>query len=129
LHGGGVSCVNALSEHLEGKVFREGNIFQQEYKKGAPLYPVRQIGETDQRGTQVTFSPDKTIFSDTNYDDEILIKRMRELSFLNKGITISVTDKRNKNEDGEFISESFYSEGGLSEFVSFLDSAEIKHKF
>jgi len=123
LHGVGVSCVNALSEHLEVKVFREGNIFQQEYKKGAPLYPVRQIGETDQRGTQVTFSPDKTIFSDTNYDYEILIKRMRELSFLNKGITISVTDKRNKNEDGEFISESFYSEGGLSEFVSFLDSA------
>jgi len=123
LHGVGVSCVNALSEHLEVKVFREGNIFQQEYKKGAPLYPVRQIGETDQRGTQVTFSPDKTIFSDTNYDYEILIKRMRELSFLNKGITISVTDKRNKNDDGEFISESFYSEGGLSEFVSFLDSA------
>ena len=123
LHGVGVSCVNALSEHLDVKVYREGKIFQQEYKKGAPLYPVKQIGETDQRGTQVTFSPDKEIFSDTNYDYEILIKRMRELSFLNKGITISVTDKRNKNEDGEFISESFYSEGGLSEFVSFLDSA------
>ena len=123
LHGVGVSCVNALSEHLEVKVYREGKIFQQEYKKGAPLYPVKQVGDTDKRGTQVTFTPDKTIFSDTNYDYEILIKRMRELSFLNKGITISVTDKRNKNEDGEFISESFYSEGGLSEFVSFLDSA------
>ena len=123
LHGVGVSCVNALSEHLEVKVYREGKIFQQEYKKGAPLYPVKQVGDTEKRGTQVTFTPDKTIFSDTNYDYEILIKRMRELSFLNKGITISVTDKRNKNEDGEFISESFYSEGGLSEFVSFLDSA------
>ena len=123
LHGVGVSCVNALSEHLEVKVFREGKIFQQEYKKGAPLYPVKQIGDTQQRGTQVTFLPDKSIFLDTNYDYEILIKRMRELSFLNKGISISVTDKRNKNEDGEFISESFYSEGGLSEFVSFLDSA------
>jgi len=123
LHGVGVSCVNALSEHLEVKVYREGKIFQQEYKKGAPLYPVKQVGDTDKRGTQVTFTPDKTIFSDTNYDYEILIKRMRELSFLNKGITISVTDKRNKNEDGEFIFESFYSEGGLSEFVSFLDSA------
>ena len=123
LHGVGVSCVNALSEHLEVKVYREGKIFQQEYKKGAPLYPVKQVGDTEKRGTQVTFTPDKTIFSDTNYDYEILIKRMRELSFLNKGITISVTDKRNKNEDGEFIFESFYSEGGLSEFVSFLDSA------
>ena len=123
LHGVGVSCVNALSEHLEVKVYREGKIFQQEYKKGAPLYAVKQVGDTDKRGTQVTFTPDKTIFSDTNYDYEILIKRMRELSFLNKGITISVTDKRNKNEDGEFIFESFYSEGGLSEFVSFLDSA------
>ncbi len=123
LHGVGVSCVNALSEHLEVKVYREGKIFQQEYKMGAPLYPVKQIGDTDKRGTQVTFLPDKSIFLDTNYDYEILIKRMRELSFLNKGISISVTDKRNKNEDGDFISESFYSEGGLSEFVSFLDSA------
>ena len=123
LHGVGVSCVNALSEHLEVKVYREGKIFQQEYKKGSPLYPVKQIGETDQRGTQVTFLPDKSIFLDTNYDYEILTKRMRELSFLNKGISISVTDKRNKNEEGDFISESFYSEGGLSEFVSYLDSA------
>ena len=99
LHGVGVSCVNALSEHLEVKVYREGKIFQQEYKKGSPLYPVKQIGETDQRGTQVTFLPDKSIFLDTNYDYEILTKRMRELSFLNKGISISVTDKRNKNEE------------------------------
>ena len=76
LHGVGVSCVNALSEHLEVKVYREGKIFQQEYKKGAPLYPVKQVGDTDKRGTQVTFTPDKTIFSDTNYDYEILIKRM-----------------------------------------------------
>ena len=80
LHGVGVSCVNALSEHLEVKVFREGKIFQQEYKKGAPLYPVKQIGDTQQRGTQVTFCP-ISIFLDTNYDCEILIKRMRELFF------------------------------------------------
>ena len=81
LHGVGVSCVNALSEHLEVKVFREGKIFQQEYKKGAPLYPVKQIGDTQQRGTQVTFLPDKSIFLDTNYDYEILIKRRENFLF------------------------------------------------
>ncbi len=123
LHGVGVSCVNALSEHLIARVYRDGKIYQQEYKIGSPLYPVKEVGETDMRGTEVTFLPDKTIFSVTTYEYEVLCKRMRELSFLNKGISIKVVDKRNKDDDGEFINESFYSEGGLSEFVKYIDSA------
>tara|TARA_S200000501_G_scaffold357002_1_gene380236 strand:- start:891 stop:2840 length:1950 start_codon:yes stop_codon:yes gene_type:complete len=123
LHGVGVSCVNALSEHLTVKVYRDGKIYQQEYKIGSPLYPVKEVGETDRRGTEVTFLPDKTIFSETTYEYDVLCKRMRELSFLNKGISIKVVDKRNKDEEGNFINESFYSEGGLSEFVKYIDSA------
>ena len=123
LHGVGVSCVNALSEHLIARVYRDGKIYQQEYKIGSPLYPVKEVGETDMRGTEVTFLPDKTIFSVTTYEYEVLCKRMRELSFLNKGISIKVVDKRNKDDDEEFINESFYSEGGLSEFVKYIDSA------
>ena len=123
LHGVGVSCVNALSEHLTAKVYRDGKIYQQEYKIGSPLYPVKEVGETDRRGTEVTFLPDKTIFSETTYEYDVLCKRMRELSFLNKGISIKVVDKRNKDEEGNFINESFYSEGGLSEFVKYIDSA------
>ena len=123
LHGVGVSCVNALSEHLTVKVYRDGKIYQQEYKIGSPLYPVKEVGETDRRGTEVTFLPDKTIFPETTYEYDVLCKRMRELSFLNKGISIKVVDKRNKDEEGNFINESFYSEGGLSEFVKYIDSA------
>ncbi len=123
LHGVGVSCVNALSEHLIARVYRDGKIYQQEYKIGSPLYPVKEVGETDKRGTEVTFLPDKTIFSVTTYEYEVLCKRMRELSFLNKGISIKVVDKRNKDDDGGFVNESFYSEGGLSEFVKYIDSA------
>ena len=123
LHGVGVSCVNALSEHLKARVYRDGKIFEQEYKKGSPLYSVKVVGESEKRGTEITFLPDKTIFTTTTYEYEILCKRMRELSFLNKGISIKVVDKRNKDEEGEFISESFYSEGGLSEFVKYIDSA------
>ena len=123
LHGVGVSCVNALSEHLTARVYRDGKIYQQEYKIGSPLYPVKEVGETDKRGTEVTFSPDKTIFTVITYEYEVLCKRMRELSFLNKGISIKVVDKRNKDDDGEFVNESFYSEGGLSEFVNYIDSA------
>jgi len=123
LHGVGVSCVNALSEHLIARVYRDGKIYQQEYKIGSPLYAVKEVGETEKRGTEVTFSPDKTIFSVTTYEYEVLCKRMRELSFLNKGISIKVVDKRNKDEDGEFVNESFYSEGGLSEFVNYIDAA------
>ena len=123
LHGVGVSCVNALSEHLIVRVYRDGKIHQQEYKIGSPLYPVKEVGETEKRGTEVTFLPDKSIFSVTTYEYEVLCKRMRELSFLNKGISIKVVDKRNKDDDGEFVNDSFYSEGGLSEFVNYIDSA------
>ena len=122
LHGVGVSCVNALSDHLSAKVFKEGVIWQQEYSRGKALYPVKRIGETTERGTEVTFHPDDTIFTQTiEYSYETLANRMRELSFLNKGVTISITDKRQKDEKGEYVGETFYSDEGLKEFVKFLD--------
>ena len=122
LHGVGVSCVNALSEHLKVLVYRENKVFCQEYERGVPLYPVKEIGETNKRGTEVTFLPDKSIFIETEYVYDILSARMRELSFLNKGISITITDKRHKDEDGAEISDKFYSEGGLQEFVKYLDA-------
>ena len=122
LHGVGVSCVNALSTSLRVEVHRDGKIYEQEYSVGDPLYDVREIGETDITGTQVTFLPDKTIFSDTVYHFDILVARLRELAFLNKGINLSITDKRRKDKSGEFVKEQFYSEGGLKEFVAFIDS-------
>jgi DNA gyrase subunit B len=122
LHGVGVSCVNALSDHLRATVFREGKVYEQEYERGKALYPVKQIGETDKRGTTVTFKPDSTIFTQTTeYSYDTLAARMRELSFLNKGITITLTDKREKDDKGEFVSETFHSKEGLKEFVKFLD--------
>ena len=122
LHGVGVSCVNALSEHLKATVHREGKIWEQEYERGKTLYPVKSVGESDKSGTVVTFHPDKTIFSQTTeYSYDTLANRMRELAYLNKGVTISLTDKRNKDEKGEFVSETFYSEEGLKEFIKFLD--------
>ncbi len=121
LHGVGVSCVNALSTHLKAEVHREGKIFVQEYSIGKPLYPVKEVGTTDYRGTIVTFKPDGSIFTATVYNYEILQARLRELAYLNRGIQISLTDERDKNEDGNFRSENFYSEGGLKEFVKFLD--------
>jgi len=122
LHGVGVSCVNALSEHLKVTVYRENKVFCQEYEKGVPLYAVKQIGETEKRGTEVTFLPDSSIFIDTNYVYDILSSRMRELSFLNKGISISITDKRTKDENNNYLTETFFSEGGLKEFVKYLDA-------
>ena len=122
LHGVGVSCVNALSQHLKVTVYRENKVFCQEYEKGSPLYPVKQIGETEKRGTEVTFLPDSSIFIDTNYVYDILSSRMRELSFLNKGISISITDKRTKDENNNYLTDTFYSEGGLKEFVKYLDA-------
>ncbi|MAQ69647.1 MAG: DNA topoisomerase (ATP-hydrolyzing) subunit B [Flavobacteriales bacterium] len=122
LHGVGVSCVNALSQHLKVLVYRENKIFCQEYERGVPLYPVKQVGDTTKRGTEVTFLPDKNIFIETEYVYDILSARMRELSFLNKGISITITDKRHKNEDGTHVSDHFYSEGGLQEFVKYLDA-------
>ena len=122
LHGVGVSVVNALSTHLTATVYREGKIWEQEYERGVALYQVKEKGTTDKRGTKVTFLPDTEIFQQTiefNYD--ILANRIRELAFLNKGIRITLTDFRNKNEKGEPISQSFYSEKGLEEFIQYLD--------
>ena len=123
LHGVGVSCVNALSNHLRVEVHREGKVFEQEYSIGVPQYDVREIGTSDKTGTIVTFKPDDTIFLDTVYHYDILAARLRELSFLNKGIHLSITDKRRTIEGTEdFVNEKFFSEGGLKEFVQFLDS-------
>jgi len=124
LHGVGVSCVNALSSHLKATVHRDGKVWEQEYERGKPLYPVKSVGETDYRGTVVTFHPDETIFTQTiEYSYETLSNRMRELSFLNKGVTISIMDKRQKDKESEtgFVGETFYSDEGLKEFVRFLD--------
>ena len=123
LHGVGVSCVNALSTHLRVEVHREGKVFEQEYSIGVPQYDVREIGPSDKTGTIVTFKPDDSIFLDTIYHYDILAARLRELSFLNKGIHLSITDKRRTIEGTEdFVNEKFFSEGGLKEFVQFLDS-------
>ncbi|MGB5497622.1 MAG: ATP-binding protein, partial [Maribacter sp.] len=123
LHGVGVSVVNALSDQLRATVHRDGKVWEQEYVRGKSLYPVKSIGETTERGTVITFHPDETIFTQTiEYSYETLSNRMRELSFLNKGVTITITDKRQKDEKGEFVTESFYSDEGLKEFVRFLDS-------
>jgi DNA gyrase subunit B len=122
LHGVGVSCVNALSTHLQALVYREDKIWTQEYEKGKPQYDVKTIGDTEKRGTTIIFQPDPEIFTlTTEYKYDTLAGRLRELSFLNKGIRLSLTDERIPNEDGTFISEEFYSEGGLREFVKFLD--------
>lgn len=122
LHGVGVSCVNALSIHLTALVYREGKIWTQEYSEGKPLFDVKTIGETDKRGTTIIFKPDATIFNlTTEYKYDTLAGRLRELSFLNKGIRLTLTDERIPNEDGSFPTEEFYSEGGLREFVKFLD--------
>lgn len=123
LHGVGVSCVNALSEQLKATVHREGKIWEQEYERGKTMYPVKSVGTSDITGTIVTFHPDKTIFTQTTeYSYDTLANRMRELAYLNKGVTISLTDRRNKDEKGEFIAETFFSEEGLKEFIKFLDA-------
>jgi DNA gyrase subunit B len=123
LHGVGVSCVNALSTHMKTLVYREGKIFTQEYEKGKPLFEVKEIGVSDHTGTTQTFQPDPEIFSlTTEYKYETLAGRLRELSFLNKGIKLTLTDEREPNEDGTFPTETFFSEGGLREFVAYLDS-------
>ena len=122
LHGVGVSCVNALSESLKASVYREGKIWEQEYERGKPHYAVREAGATDKRGTTVTFKPDPQIFQQTlEYNYDTLANRMRELAYLNKGITIVMEDRRQKDEKGEFISETFHSQEGLKEFITFLD--------
>ena len=122
LHGVGVSCVNALSTHMTTNVFRNGKIYQQEYECGKPLYPVKEIGTTELRGTKQTFWPDASIFTVTEYKYNILQARLRELAYLNKGITITLTDKRETEEDGSYKSEVFHSDEGVKEFVRFLNS-------
>lgn len=122
LHGVGVSCVNALSTLMHTVVSREGKIFEQEYRCGIPQYDVREIGTTDKRGTKQTFWPDASIFTQTTvYNKDILAARLRELSFLNKGISITLTDEREIDDDGKMYSENFLSEGGIVEFIQLLD--------
>jgi DNA gyrase subunit B len=122
LHGVGVSVVNALSTHLTATVSRDGKVYEQEYEKGKALYPVKQVGTTDIRGTKVTFLPDPDIFQESiEFKFDTLVKRLRELAFLNKGIRISITDNRSKDDEGNPLHEEFYSEEGLKEFVRFLD--------
>ncbi len=124
LHGVGVSCVNALSIHLRAEIHREGKKFEQEYSQGKPLYDVRMIGDTDYRGTIINFLPDPEIFETDEYKFDVLAHRLREMSFLNKGLRLSLVDERETNDDGTFKSELFYSEGGLQEFVIYLDEAK-----
>ncbi|HEV7348652.1 DNA topoisomerase (ATP-hydrolyzing) subunit B [Telluribacter sp.] len=122
LHGVGVSCVNALSIDLRAEVHREGKVFEQEYQKGQPLYPVRVIGESDRTGTIIHFKPDDTIFTVTEYKYDTVATRLRELSFLNKGIKLTLTDERELDENGVPRHEEFLSQGGLVEFVEYLDA-------
>ena len=122
LHGVGVSCVNALSTYLRAEVYRGGKIYMQEYSCGHPKAPVRVVGETEKSGTMITFKPDDTIFTVTEYEYKVLATRLRDLAFLNAGITLSLTDKRDVNEAGEPKSEVFHSETGLEEFVQYIDS-------
>jgi len=122
LHGVGVSCVNALSESLKATVYRDGKVYEQDYELGKSLSPVKEVGTTDKRGTMVTFKPDPTIFIHTlEYSYDILASRLRELAYLNKGITVILIDKRHKDEKGDFVNETFHSKEGLKEFIKFLD--------
>ncbi|MFN0213977.1 MAG: DNA topoisomerase (ATP-hydrolyzing) subunit B [Saprospiraceae bacterium] len=124
LHGVGVSCVNALSIMLRAEVHRDGKVFEQEYSQGKPKYDVREIGTTKGRGTSITFLPDPEIFETAEYKFDVLAHRLRELSYLNKGLRLSLVDEREKEDDGSFKTELFYSEGGLQEFVLYLDEAK-----
>ncbi len=126
LHGVGVSCVNALSIMLKVTVHRDGKIFEQEYSEGKPLYPVRVAGESDHTGTTVHFLPDNSIFITEIFDINILSARLRELSFLNKGIELTLIDEREKDDDGNFIKEVFYSTNGLVDFIEYLDATREK---
>lgn len=126
LHGVGVSCVNALSKHLQADIFRNGIHYRQEYAYGKPLYPVKEVGKTDYRGTQISFLPDDSIFTVKVYSYDTLASRLKELAFLNKGIRLTLTDRREQDENGQFKSETFYSEEGLKDFIKFLDSGREK---
>lgn len=121
LHGVGVSCVNALSSHMKSQVFRDGKIYQQEYEKGKPLYPVKVVGETEKTGTRQQFWPDPEIFTTTVYQWAIVARRMRELAYLNAGIKITLTDLRPDPETGKTRTEVFHAKDGLKEFVRYVD--------
>lgn len=123
LHGVGVSCVNALSSHLRAEVYRDGNIYKQEYKEGKPVTEVEKVGETAESGTLIHFQPDTKIFDSIVYNRNTLITRLRELSFLNRGLKLIIVDER-EEEDGQFFTKEFLSEGGLTEFVEFLDESK-----
>ncbi|MBK9146645.1 MAG: DNA topoisomerase (ATP-hydrolyzing) subunit B [Flavobacteriales bacterium] len=125
LHGVGVSCVNALSTLLRAEVHRDGKKYEQEYSEGKPQYAVREIGTTDYRGTIVTFQPDLSIFQVGEYNFDTLAARLRELAFLNKGIRLRLTDERRTGADGSFVSEEYYSDLGLVEFVKYLDGTRM----
>ena len=126
LHGVGVSCVNALSSYLKAEIHRDGKIWVQEYSIGKPKGEVKVVGESDITGTIVTFKPDDSIFITTTYKYEILAARLRELAFLNAGIRLTITDEREKDEEGNFKSDEYYSEEGLKEFVEYLDDTRVK---
>ncbi len=125
LHGVGVSCVNALSTDMTTRVYRDGKIYQQKYQKGKAITAVEEVGTSDKRGTEQFFQPDDTIFNELVYNYDTLANRLRELSYLNKGITIKLTDEREKDENGNFKSETFFSEGGLKEFVEYIDGNRV----
>ena len=125
LHGVGVSCVNALSTDMTTRVYRDGKIYQQKYQKGKAITAVEEVGISDKRGTEQFFQPDDTIFNELVYNYDTLANRLRELSYLNKGITIKLTDEREKDENGNFKSETFFSEGGLKEFVEYIDGNRV----
>ncbi len=122
LHGVGVSCVNALSVNLKAEVYRKGRHYIQEYKYGKPQYEVKDMGETNLRGTKITFTPDDSIFTVTTYSYDMLSNRLRELAFLNKGIHITIADERETDENGEMKKEEFFSEKGLEDFIKYLDA-------
>jgi DNA gyrase subunit B len=126
LHGVGVSCVNALSIMMHATVYRQGKVYEQEYSQGAPQYPVREIGTTDKRGTTIHFRPDPEIFAITEYKYETIATRLREMSFLNAGIRITLKDLRDLDDEGNPKSDEFFSEGGLVEFVQYLDENKEK---
>lgn len=126
LHGVGVSCVNALSSLMKVSVFRDGKEYEQEYSKGIPNYSVREVGNSSKNGTTTQFKPDGTIFTTLEYNYETLCARLRELAFLNKGLELNITDYRAKNEDGSYLSDRFYSENGLKDFIEYLDGNREK---
>ena len=126
LHGVGVSCVNALSTDLKATVYRNGKIYEQEYKIGKPQYDVKEVGTTEKSGTQIWFKPDASIFTETVYSFDTLSHRLRELAFLNKGIRLTLMDRRDTDDNGEFLSTEYYSDRGLAEFVEFIDEGREK---